>query len=115
MSSFNRSRLYNCTASILGLNITSLLKLNRSELFIVIEEALENSTQRDALPDALSDCILGVQEPPFDLPWWQKLSWSLIYAIILVVATGGNMIVMWIVLGKEFILRTSNLYLMFLS
>lgn len=101
MNNANRLRLYNCTASILDRNVTSLIKLNRSEFLIIFQEALEKSAQRDVLSDAFSDCIYGIQEPPFDLPWWQKLTWSLIYAIILLIATGGNIIVMWIVLGKK--------------
>lgn len=105
MSNANKLRLYNCTATILDRNVTSLLRLNHTEFLLIFEEAIEKSAQRDVLYDALSDCIYGVQEPPFDLPWWQKLTWSLIYAIILLVATGGNIIVMWIVLGKEMYLQ----------
>jgi hypothetical protein len=32
--------------------------------------------------------------------WWQQLGWSAVFAIMLVVAIGGNTIVMWIVLGE---------------
>ncbi|XP_035731002.1 tachykinin-like peptides receptor 86C [Vespa mandarinia] len=115
MSSINELHVYNCTASILELNISLLIKLNRSEFLIVSEEALGRSTQRDILRDALSDCIFGIQEPPFDLPWWQKLTWSLIYAIILLIATGGNIIVMWIVLAHRRMRTVTNYFLVNLS
>jgi len=78
-----------------------LLRLNLSEIRYFIDETLNKSTRRDILRQALFDCILINQERPFDLPWWQKLFWSLIFAVILLIATGGNIIVMWIVLGKK--------------
>lgn len=97
----NLEHLYNCTASIFERNITLLLKLNLSEIRYFIDETLNKSSRHDILRQELFDCILVNQERPFDLPWWQKLFWSLIFAVILLVATGGNVIVMWIVLGKE--------------
>lgn len=101
MNNVTLQRVYNCSAWILELNITLLLKGNRSEFRHYVEEALNKSTQPNILREALSDCIFVNQERPFDLPWWQKLFWSLIFAVILLIATGGNIIVMWIVLGKK--------------
>ncbi|KYN33604.1 Tachykinin-like peptides receptor 86C, partial [Trachymyrmex septentrionalis] len=101
MNGLNLEHLYNCTASILERNVTLLLRLNLSEIRYFIEETLNKSTRREILRQALYDCVLINQERPFDLPWWQKLFWSLIFAVILFVATGGNIIVMWIVLGKK--------------
>jgi len=101
MNSLNVEYLYNCTASILERNVTLLLRLNLSEIRYFIDETLNKSTRRDILRQALFDCILVNQERPFDLPWWQKLFWSLIFAVILLIATGGNIIVIWIVLGKK--------------
>jgi hypothetical protein len=100
MNNTSLEHLYNCSAQILERNVTLLLRLNRSEFRDFIEEALNKSSRRDVLRDALSDCIFVNQERPFDLHWWQKLLWALIFAVILLVATGGNIIVMWIVLGK---------------
>lgn len=99
MNSVSLVNLHNCTAVVLDQNITLLMGLNRSELLQVLKEALDRSLQREILRDALTDCLHTNQQRPFDLPWWQKLVWSLVYAIILMVATGGNIIVMWIVLG----------------
>jgi len=102
MNNTTLEHLYNCSAQILEHNVTLLLRLNRSEFRDFIEEALNKSNRRDVLRDALSDCIFVNQERPFDLYWWQKLLWTLIFALIILVATGGNIIVMWIVLGKRY-------------
>lgn len=92
--------LYNCSTIILRRDITILLMLNRSELLNILQNALDSSTERQVLHDAFLDCLFNYQERPFDLSWWQKLFWSLIFAAMLLVATGGNIIVIWIVLGK---------------
>lgn len=92
--------LYNCSTIILRRDITILLMLNRSELLNILQNALDSSTEREVLRDAFLDCFFNYQERPFDLSWWQKLFWSLIFAAMLLVATGGNVIVIWIVLGK---------------
>lgn len=99
MNHENLDRLYNCSAILLEQNITYLLQLNRSELLAGLNEVLIRSTKRDLLRTNLTDCLFTGQQRPFDLPWWQKLSWSTVFAVILLVATGGNIIVMWIVLG----------------
>ena len=111
MNSVSLANLHNCTALVLDQNISLLIGLNRSELLHVLKEALDRSMQREVLRDALSDCLHTRQQRPFDLPWWQKLVWSLVYSIILIVATGGNIIVMWIVLGRSSILISSHEYL----
>ena len=101
--------LYNCSATILERNITFLLMLNRSELLNILRNALDSSAEQKVLRDAFLDCFFNYQERPFDLSWWQKLFWSLIFAAMLLVATCGNVIVIWIVLGKcfsTFLVRT---------
>ncbi|XP_051171327.1 tachykinin-like peptides receptor 86C isoform X2 [Leptopilina boulardi] len=115
MNSVSLVNLHNCTALVLDQNITLLMGLNRSELLQVLKEALDRSLQREVLRDALSDCLQTNQQRPFDLPWWQKLVWSLVYAIILMVATGGNIIVMWIVLAHRRMRTVTNYFLVNLS
>lgn len=101
MNSMTLALLYNCSALVLERNLTLLLRLNYSEFINVLEEALDSSSRPEHLRDRITDCVFANQERPFDLPWWQKLFWSLIYAVIVLVAIGGNSIVMWIVLGKK--------------
>jgi hypothetical protein len=38
---------------------------------------------------------------PYYLAWWQQLAWSTVFAVMVIVAVGGNSIVMWIVLGEK--------------
>ncbi|KAK6629629.1 hypothetical protein RUM43_003446 [Polyplax serrata] len=51
--------------------------------------------------DFIATCVLPPR--PYDLIWWQKLVWTTAFAVMILIATGGNIIVMWIVLGKQFI------------
>ncbi|KAL6443936.1 hypothetical protein ACFW04_001727 [Cataglyphis niger] len=115
MNNMTLERLYNCSAWILELNITVLLKVNHNEFHHFFDEALNRSTRPNALREALLDCIFINQERPFDLPWWQKLFWSLIFAVILLVATSGNIIVMWIVLAHRRMRTITNYFLVNLS
>lgn len=52
--------------------------------------------------DRLAQCL---EPPPTDrpylLPWWQQLTWTLAFGAMLLVAVGGNAIVMWIVIGEQ--------------
>lgn len=40
-------------------------------------------------------------ENVFILPWWQQLIWSFVFGTMVIVATGGNLIVIWIVLAHK--------------
>ncbi|XP_035216198.1 tachykinin-like peptides receptor 99D [Stegodyphus dumicola] len=51
----------------------------------------------------------------FILPWWQQLVWSLIFGGMIFVATGGNVIVMWIVLAHKRMRSVTNYFLVNLS
>ncbi|XP_031849865.1 tachykinin-like peptides receptor 86C [Nomia melanderi] len=107
--------LYNCGATLLGHNITFLLTLNNTELLKFLEDTLDTSNDRDVLFEAFIDCVSVHQERPFDLPWWQKLAWSLIFAVMLLIATGGNVIVIWIVLAHRRMRTVTNYFLVNLS
>jgi tachykinin-like receptor len=100
-------RLYNCTALLLlqldpSANVNAFWTLNRSQMFdllnVTLKEA-ESSARWLALREFMSECLFPLQRP-YDLVWWQKLVWTVVFAAMLVVATGGNTIVMWIVLGE---------------
>jgi hypothetical protein len=99
--------LYNCTAMLLlqldsSFDVKFVWTLNRSEVLDLLDATISqtvNSVKRTALRDFLSECLPPLQRP-YDLVWWQKLVWTVVFASMLVVATGGNTIVMWIVLGK---------------
>lgn len=100
MHNVDTQRLYNCSALVLRQDISIVSDLNKSELLNALEDVLSASDSRELLRDQLSVCLFPGQQKPFDLPWWEKLSWTLIFAAMLLVAIGGNAIVMWIVLGE---------------
>jgi tachykinin-like receptor len=53
----------------------------------------------------ISTTLAETEEIPdrniFILPWYQQLLWSLIFGIMIFVAAGGNIIVIWIVLAHK--------------
>ncbi|XP_077288482.1 tachykinin-like peptides receptor 99D [Arctopsyche grandis] len=51
----------------------------------------------------------------FILPWWRKLIWSLLFWVMVTVATGGNLIVIWIVLAHKRMRTVTNYFLVNLS
>lgn len=51
----------------------------------------------------------------FILPWWRQVLWSALYAVMVVVATGGNVIVIWIVLAHKRMRTVTNYFLVNLS
>ncbi|KAJ9579514.1 hypothetical protein L9F63_004833 [Diploptera punctata] len=101
--------LYNCTGVLLlkldpARNTSAMWTLNRSQVLDLLDFAVDeldrlNPVKRTAIRDFISDCLFPTPRP-YDLVWWQKLMWTVIFAAMLLVSTGGNIIVMWIVLGK---------------
>ncbi|XP_074040996.1 tachykinin-like peptides receptor 99D isoform X2 [Leptinotarsa decemlineata] len=51
----------------------------------------------------------------FTLPIWRQVLWSILYAGIVLVATGGNVIVIWIILAHKKMRTVTNYFLLNLS
>ncbi|XP_066256639.1 tachykinin-like peptides receptor 99D isoform X2 [Euwallacea similis] len=51
----------------------------------------------------------------FILPVWRQVLWSILYAGMVIVATGGNLIVIWIVLAHKRMRTVTNYFLLNLS
>ncbi|RLU19160.1 hypothetical protein DMN91_007717 [Ooceraea biroi] len=51
----------------------------------------------------------------FVLPWWRQMIWTLLFAVMITVATGGNLIVIWIVLAHRRMRTVTNYFLVNLS
>ncbi|KAL6446217.1 hypothetical protein ACFW04_001083 [Cataglyphis niger] len=51
----------------------------------------------------------------FVLPWWRQMIWTLLFVGMIVVATGGNLIVIWIVLAHRRMRTVTNYFLVNLS
>ncbi|BES91946.1 receptor [Nesidiocoris tenuis] len=89
--------LFNCTVLVVGRDL--LAGLNRSEILGIIGRVVEEDNTRETR-DFLRECIL--KEPPSHvLLWWEKLAWIIVFVSMVVVATFGNTVVIWIVLGKQ--------------
>ncbi|EEB16930.1 class A rhodopsin-like G-protein coupled receptor GPRtak2, putative [Pediculus humanus corporis] len=77
---------------------------NKTSVYEFLQDVLDGKNQyltpemKKKATDFVTNCVLPPK--PFDLIWWQKLIWTSVFAVMLLVATGGNIIVMWIVLGK---------------
>ena len=51
------------------------------------------------------------QSNQFILPWWRTLLWTMLFAVMVVVSTGGNLIVVWIVLADRRMRTVTNYFL----
>lgn len=47
----------------------------------------------------------------FVLPWWRQVLWSILYGGMVIVATGGNLIVVWIVLTTKRMRTVTNYFI----
>lgn len=47
----------------------------------------------------------------FLLPWWRTLLWTTLFAVMVVVSTGGNLIVIWIVMADRRMRTVTNYFL----
>jgi len=56
-----------------------------------------------------------VDHNQFILPLWRQVLWTLLFAGMVVVATGGNLIVIWIVLANKRMRTVTNYFLVNLS
>lgn len=51
----------------------------------------------------------------FILPWWRQLLWSILFAVMIIVSTGGNLIIIYIVLTNKRMRTVTNYFLVNLS
>lgn len=47
----------------------------------------------------------------FILPWWRTLLWTMLFGGMVIVSTGGNLIVIWIVLADRRMRTVTNYFL----
>ena len=58
---------------------------------------------------------LMAQENAFILPWYQQIIWSLLFGSMVVIAAGGNLIVIWIVTTHKRMRTVTNYFIVNLS
>ncbi|KAH8326541.1 hypothetical protein KR067_010006 [Drosophila pandora] len=51
----------------------------------------------------------------FVLPWWRQVLWSILFGGMVIVATGGNLIVVWIVMTTKRMRTVTNYFIVNLS
>lgn len=51
------------------------------------------------------------EEMNFTLPVWRQILWSILFGGMVIVATGGNLIVIWIVLAHKRMRTVTNYFL----
>lgn len=62
--------------------------------------------------------IISHSLPPeltFSLPLWRKIAWTVLFAVMVIVSTGGNLIVIWIVLANKRMRTVTNYFIINLS
>lgn len=62
-----------------------------------------------------NDTLLEEPENQFILPWWKQLIWTILFGGMVIVATGGNLIVIWIVLANKRMRTVTNYFLVNLA
>lgn len=58
---------------------------------------------------------LDLQEKQFVLPWWRQMIWTLLFRALIIIATGGNLTIIWIVLAHKQMRTVVNYFLVNLS
>ena len=99
----------NCT-NVIGQNLTNSMLNTDSNVFgsLTTNQTLDwstNCTTNDTLPEGNE----------FILPWWQQIAWLSIFGLMVMVATGGNLIVIWIVLSNKKMRTVTNFFIVNLS
>lgn len=74
-----------------------------------MSDLYENSTGFPNVTENSTDTFIDGNK--FILPWWRQLIWSILYAGMVIVATGGNLIVIWIVLAHKRMRTVTNYFL----
>lgn len=74
---------------------------------------LNESVAYNETPSNLNDSQADHNQ--FILPLWRQVLWTLLFAGMVVVATGGNLIVIWIVLANKRMRTVTNYFLVNLS
>lgn len=53
----------------------------------------------------------AVSANDFILPWWRQVLWSILFVGMVIVASGGNLIVIWIVLAHKRMRTVTNYFI----
>ncbi|RWS06473.1 G protein-coupled receptor-like protein, partial [Dinothrombium tinctorium] len=76
-------------------NIPNLNQLNDS-IYAQFIEINSSTVGMNSTGNSNETEVTGFDRNVYILPWWQQLIWSTIFGSMVLVATGGNLIVIWI-------------------
>lgn len=82
--------------------------------------SVESQQDDDNFTDFINTCLNRTIPPeifiqPYILPWYQQLAWTLVFAVMILVAIVGNIIVMWIIVAHRRMRTVTNLFLLNLA
>ena len=63
----------------------------------------------------MNETLTSQASEEFTLPWWQQMIWILIFGAMVIVAAGGNIIVIWLVLSNKRMRNVTNFFIVNLS
>ncbi|KAK4287003.1 hypothetical protein Pmani_036444 [Petrolisthes manimaculis] len=90
--------------------------LNNTNTNTIISSNNEGGLFPYALNDSLDPLTANGTDPnKYNLPWWHELIWYVVFMGMVIVATGGNLIVIWIVLADRRMRTVTNIFLVNLS
>lgn len=101
---------------------TSLAENCINEAIIILNNITDNCTNRLML--SLNQTVesletnatkAAAEERPFIPRWWIQVFWSLLFAIMVLVAIVGNLVVIWIVVANRRMRTVTNYFLLNLT
>jgi len=81
------------------------LTISDSDLMLYFDHNNYNWSQNNSFLEDVA------QNDQFSLPWWRIVLWTMLFAVMVVVSTGGNLIVIWIVLADRRMRTVTNYFL----
>ncbi|XP_015781284.1 tachykinin-like peptides receptor 99D [Tetranychus urticae] len=96
-------------------NSSSQFNLTNSDVYFINNSNYpQNNWSVSSSSPSPSD-VNPLERNKFILPWWQQVIWTLVFGGMILVATGGNTIVIWLVLAHKRMRTVTNYFIVNLS
>lgn len=101
-------------------NNTSICEEIWREILTKNTSLTDKHEQDENLTNFLDKCLNKslldeIVTQPYILPWYQQLAWTLIFAVMILVAIVGNLVVIWIIVAHRRMRTVTNLFLLNLA
>ncbi|XP_030558758.1 tachykinin-like peptides receptor 99D [Drosophila novamexicana] len=113
-STYGPALIYNAMNSVLA-NQTPLSTEYGPSLAYNLSRVLPTGITGLPAADVEEDAASPVASFAFVVPWWRQVLWSILFGGMVIVATGGNLIVVWIVLTTKRMRTVTNYFIVNLS